>query len=54
MRPSISSVSQTRIRSKWRWSGGQDSPEDGEGGQLLKVKREVEAEARLEESGDGL
>lgn len=31
----------------------QNSPDDGEGGKLLEVKGEVEAEARFEEGGDG-
>lgn len=38
----------------WHWSSRKDSPKDGERGQLLKVKREVKAEAGLEESSDGL
>lgn len=38
----------------WRWASRKDSPEDGEGRQLLKVKREVKAEAGLKESSDGL
>lgn len=32
----------------------QDLPNDSEGRELLKVKGEVEAEARFEKSGDGL
>lgn len=38
----------------WRRSGETCSPEDGERRQLLKVKREVQAETGLKESSDGL
>lgn len=38
----------------WRWFRGAHSPKDGECRQLLKVKREVQAETGLKESSDGL